>query len=153
VIAISSGVPRHEVSTGLAASGPRSMTRSAHLITSGLCSMTTDAVTGLDQVLEGRKQNRDVAGVKAHGGLVEDEQRIADLFQPRWRASLIRWPSTGERVDGLTEPQVAQPHVDERLKGFLHFFCPVKEDHRLPRLISRISRRLFPRDGSRGPLL
>ncbi len=110
----------HEVPPGLAALRPEVDDVVGALDHLGVVLDDDDAVAGLDQVFEGRKQHRDVAGVKSHGGLVEDEQRVTDLFQPETAGELDPLGlAAGKRVDGLSEPQVAESHVDERLKGFL----------------------------------
>ena len=124
----------HEVPSGLAALRSEIDDVVGALDHLGVVFDDDDAVPGADQVLEGREQDRDVAGVESHGGLVEDEQRIADLFQPEVAGELDPLGlAAGKRVDGLPESQVAEPHVDERLKGFLHFLLPIEEGHRLTR--------------------
>ena len=59
------------------ASGPRSMTQSAHLITSRLCSITTMRIACFDQALEHFTSMRDIVEMQAGRRLVEDEKIAA----------------------------------------------------------------------------
>ena len=99
-------------------SGPRSMIRSATLITSRLCSITTTVLPGVDQPLEHVEQPLDVGEVQAGGGLVEDVEGPAggDLGQLGRQLDALRL-ATRQRRRRLAEPDVAQPHVVERLQA------------------------------------
>jgi len=73
---------RDDPPPGLAALGPEVDDVIGALDHLGVVLDDDDAVARGDQVLEGRQQDRDVARVQAHGGFVEDEERIADLLHP-----------------------------------------------------------------------
>ena len=57
--------------------GPRSITQSAVLMTSRLCSITTTVLPLLDQAVEHFEQLAHVLEMEAGGGLVEDVERLA----------------------------------------------------------------------------
>jgi len=120
---------RHDPSPGLATLGPEIEDVVGALDHLGVVFDDDDAVARLDQVPEGRKQDRDVPGVQAHRGLVEDEERIAHFLEsdvPRELDSLRLAPRKG--VHGLAEAEIAEADVDERLEGF--FDLPVSREER-----------------------
>ena len=53
------------------------MIQSAHLITSRLCSITTNRVPGLDQALEQLQQNRDIIEMQSGRWFVENKKIAA----------------------------------------------------------------------------
>ena len=69
-------------------SGPRSMTQSAVLITSRLCSMTTTVLPAVDEAVQHLEQLADVLEVQAGRRLVEDVERLAGAAAAR-----VRWPA------------------------------------------------------------
>ncbi len=105
-----------------------------------------DAVARSNQVLEGLEQVPRHPGVEPHGGLVEDKERIADLFQPEMAGELDALGlASGERVDGLAQPQVAESDLDERRRAFWIFVCPSKNSIASSAVISRMSSMPLPR--------
>ena len=105
-------------------SGPRSRIQSAARMTSRLCSMTTQRMTGVEQPLERAEQLGDVVEVQARGRLVEQEQRwpaCALALAPtsaRCPASFSRCASPPDSVGtGWPEPQVVETDGDERFQA------------------------------------
>ena len=98
-------------------SGPMSMMRSAVLITSRLCSITTTELPCVDQPLQHLEQPLDVREVQAGRRLVEDVERPArrDLAQLRSQLDALRL-AAGQRRRRLAEPHVVEPDVVQRLE-------------------------------------
>ena len=98
------------------APGPRSTTRSAITIVSGLCS-TTSTVLPLSRSSRSRLVHPlDVVRVQADGGLVEDVgdvgQRGPDVADHLGALRL----AAGQRARGAVEREVAQADLDERVE-------------------------------------
>ena len=87
------------------ASGPRSMTQSAHLMTSRLCSITTRRVAAINEPLKELHQHRDIVEMQSSRRLVEDEEvpargsvpALTGFSPARCRTSLSRCDSPPER--------------------------------------------------------
>ena len=94
-------------------SGPRSITQSAHLMTSRLCSMTTHGVAGVDEPREHAEQLLDVVEVQARGRLVEDVERAPRLHLAELAAELdpLRL-AAAQRRRRLADLHVAEPDLD-----------------------------------------
>jgi len=72
-----------------------------------------DGVTPRHEIAEDLHQWLDVVGVKSSGRLVEDQERAGSgPQQGLGELEPLRLP-TGQRVEGLTQAQVAQPHVQQ----------------------------------------
>ena len=97
-------------------SGPMSISRSAVLMTSRLCSITTTELPGVDQPLQHLEQPLDVGEVQPGRRLVEDVERPArrDLAQLGRELHALRL-AAGQRRRRLAEPHVVEPDVVQRL--------------------------------------
>jgi hypothetical protein len=106
-------------------SGPRSMTQSAVLITSRLCSITMTVLPGVDQPGQHAEQLADVLEVQAGGRLVQhvDGPAGGPALQFGGELDALRL-AAGQGGRGLAQPDVAQAHVDQRLE------VPVDRGHR-----------------------
>ena len=99
------------------ASGPRSITQSAVLITSRLCSITHHRVAQVDQPVEHVEQLGQVVEVQAGGRLVQQVERSAGVGPGKFGGQLHPLGlAAGERRGGLAERQVVEPHVAQRLQ-------------------------------------
>ena len=94
-----------------------SMTQSAVLITSRLCSITSTVLPCVDQPAEHAEQLADVLEVQAGGRLVEDVEGAAGraLLQLGGELDPLRL-AAGQRRRRLAEPDVAEADVDQRLQ-------------------------------------
>ena len=98
-------------------SGPMSMIRSAVLMTSRLCSMTTTRVARVDEPVQHLEQPLDVGEVQAGRRLVEDVERAPgrDLRQLGRELDALRLAAR-QRRRRLAEADVAEADVVERLQ-------------------------------------
>ena len=95
-----------------------SISRSAHLITSRLCSITTTLLPASTSRCEHLEQALHVGEVQPGRGLVEDVERAPgrDLRQLGRELHALRLPA-GQRRRGLAEPDVAEPDGVQRLQA------------------------------------
>ena len=99
------------------ASGPRSMTQSAVLITSRLCSMIDDRVAQVGQAMDDVEELADVVEVQAGGRLVEDVEGLAGVGPGQLGGELDALGlAAGERRRGLAERDVAEADVVQGLQ-------------------------------------
>ena len=98
-------------------SGPRSITQSAVLMTSRLCSITHDGVAGVAQLVQHRQQQLDVGEVQPGGRLVEDVQRAPGVALAKLQRQLhaLRLAAR-QRGRALAQLDVAQADVEQRLQ-------------------------------------
>ena len=82
----------------LPALGPHVDQRSAHLITSRLCSITTTLLPASTSRCEHLQQPLHVGEVQARGGLVEDVERAPVAIFDSSVASFTRWASPPDSV-------------------------------------------------------
>ena len=118
LLAISSGVPVAMMRPPRSPpSGPRSMTQSAVLMTSRLCSMTTTVLPSSAQAMQHAEQLLDVVEVQARGRLVEDVERAPGvaLGQLARQFHALRF-AAGQRRRALAELDVREADVDQRFE-------------------------------------
>ena len=114
----SSGVPAATTRPPpMPASGPRSMTQSAVLMTSRLCSTTTTVLPRSTSRLEHVEQLADVVEVQAGRRLVEEVERPAGVGPGQLGGQLDALGlAAGERRRRLAEREVAEADVGQRLQ-------------------------------------
>ena len=99
------------------ASGPRSMTQSAVLITSRLCSITTTVLPRSTSRCSTSSSLRDVVEVQAGRRLVEQVERLAGVGPGQLGGQLHALGlAAGQRRRRLAERQVVEPDVAQRLQ-------------------------------------
>ena len=99
------------------ASGPTSISQSAVLMTSRLCSITTTVLPEIDQAMQHVEQLREVVEVQAGRRLVEQVQRLAGVGPGEFGGQLHALGfAAGERRRRLAERDVIETDVAQRLQ-------------------------------------
>ncbi len=132
---IASGVPAAMTSPPPSPpSGPKSITQSAVLMTSRLCSITTTELPWLTQLVQHFQQLGDVMEVQAGGRFVEDVQGAAGRALRQFLGELdaLRL-ATRQRVCLLADLDVAEADVEQRLQLVAYGRHRREELARLPR--------------------